>query len=255
MVKIHKGKRVRFPEDEGAGLHTVVCVLPHRDDLTPEDHAPLWFSKADHQLSRSEARMISRESARYGFSRNLDGTFGRKSGEALERLRLWCSVAAGDCFRGLERWANRQHGDARGREQFLAVQAVLEAQDGLLAAAAGGATTAAATTAVDIPEKLRRVSHRATRTARHFARMMGKADSYAMAQELDEMVKGEDADTVTTEKATVSSTPPRAAISSSRRMPQFRRFGFGAIKANIHDRRAGGGSTSTNSSSDHAGVA
>jgi hypothetical protein len=33
-------------------------------------------------------------------------------------------------------------------------------------------------------EQIRKVSHKATRIARHFARMMGKADSHALASEL-----------------------------------------------------------------------
>ena len=207
-------KSVEFSEK----ICTVVCELPNREDFTPEDHLALWFSKSECLKSRSEAKVISRESVRYGFSKNLDGTFGEKSVTAQERLQLWCSIAGG-CRRGLERWANREHGDQRGKEQFQAIQAVLEAQDDMIAAAMSTKSTKNAKNDGGIPaidtEKLRKVSHKATRTARHFARMLGKADSYAMAHELEDAQhykkKGRgDGETVATENtSTISVTVSR----------------------------------------------
>ena len=183
-------RRVQFRDAVAANadalLHTVVCELPNREDFTPEDYAALWFSKAEYHTSRSEAKLISRDATRYGFSQNLNDTFGEKSNHSQEFLQLWCTT--GDCRRGLERWANHEHGDLRNKEQFQAVQVVLEAQDLMFmaqhsASSHTGATTTTTTTMDH--EKLRKVSHKATRTARHFARMMGKADSYAVAHELE----------------------------------------------------------------------
>jgi len=244
---INNKRRVQFPTES---LHTVVCTIPNREDFTPEDHIALWFSKSDYHMSRSEAKVISRDATRYGFSKNLDDTFCEKSGNAQEHLQMWCTT--GDCRRGLERWANREHGDRRGKDQFQAVQAVLEAQDSMLSQRDCN---------ID-HEKLRKVSHKATRTARHFARMMGKADSYAMAHELQQDKKC-DGETVATENNTVSSSVANdncysasscgdsvasystagTAISNPRmpavdeadmkdnlnsHRPRFRRFGFGA---------------------------
>jgi hypothetical protein len=175
-------KRVRFPvEDESIG--TVVCTIPNREDYIDEDHGLLFFSRSDYHISRSSAKMISRESERYGFSKNLEDTYAEKSKAAQESLNLWTSN--GHSRRGLERWANRKHGDARQQDQFQSVMAVLRAQDDMLAARKG----------VD-HEQIRKVSHKATRIARHFARMMGKADSHALASELNECV---DDVTITTE--------------------------------------------------------
>lgn len=230
-------RKVQFPAES---LDTVVCTIPNREDYSPEDHASLWFSKSDYHVSRCEAKVISREATRYGFSKHLDGTFCEKSGSAQELLQMWCTT--GDCRRGLERWANPEHGDRRGKDQFQAIQAILEAQDGMVSKR----------DCKFDPETLRKVSHKATRTARHFARMMGKADSYAMAQELGD--KKCDSETVATENSTLSSSVAndsgatfargdtvasysnagtaisilRMPVVDESHRPRFRRFGFGA---------------------------
>lgn len=189
-------RRVQFPDDEG--IFSVVCILPNREEFTDEDLELLWFSKADYHMGRSEAKVISRECVRFGFSSNLENTYTEKNTEAQERLQLWASHDGSR--RGLERWANKEHGEKRQQDQFDAIMAVLEAQDELLANSRDGQ--------FDI-EKIRKVSSKATKTARHFARMMGKADSYAMANDLGKAssVKSKnarDSDTVATEGSTRS---------------------------------------------------
>jgi hypothetical protein len=186
-------RRVSFPEEEGA-ISTIVCELPSIDDFTEEDLERLWFSKADYHMSRAAAKVVSRESARFGFSKNLDDTYTEKNPDALERLQLW--AVHGDSRRGLERWANKDHGELRQQDQYDVVMVILEAQDDMLSKSKDRK--------VD-PEKLRKVSHKATKTARHFARMIGKADSYAMASELDKtnMANG-DSETVATANTTRS---------------------------------------------------
>jgi hypothetical protein len=165
-------KRVRFPtEDESIAI--IVCTVPNREDYIEEDHGLLFFSRSDYHISRSSAKMISRESERYGFSKNLEESYTEKCKTAQESLNQWTSH--GHSRRGLERWANRKHGDARQQDQFQSVMAVLRAQDDMLAGRKG----------ID-PEQIRKVSHKATKIARHFARMMGKADSHALASELTE---------------------------------------------------------------------
>lgn len=161
-------KRVRFPDNT---IANVVCEVPCREELM-EVQGDLFFNKEDYAAARNEAKTVSRESERYGFSKNLDGTFSEKSKDVQEKLNLW--AAHGYARRGLERWANRSHGERRQREQFEAVMSVLRAQDDMLAE----------DTQINF-EMLRKVSHKSSRTARHFARMMGKADSYAVSSELD----------------------------------------------------------------------
>jgi hypothetical protein len=175
-------KRVRFPVED-ASIAIIVCTIPNREDYIEEDHGLLFFSRSDYHISRSSAKMISRESERYGYSKNLEETYTEKSKIAQESLNLWAS--SGHARRGLERWANRKHGDARQQDQFQSVMAVLRAQDDMLAGRKG----------ID-HEQIRKVSHKATKIARHFARMMGKADSHALANELSELA---DDVTITTE--------------------------------------------------------
>jgi hypothetical protein len=176
-------KRVRFPVED-ASIAIIVCTIPNREDYIEEDHGLLFFSRSDYHISRSSAKMISRESERYGYSKNLEETYTEKSKIAQESLNLWTS--SGHARRGLERWANRKHGDARQQDQFQSVMAVLRAQDDMLAGRKG----------ID-HEQIRKVSHKATKIARHFARMMGKADSHALANELSELA--DDVTTITTD--------------------------------------------------------
>lgn len=165
-------KRVSFPsEDDKRQLAQVVCTLPHREDFTDDDLHNLFFSRNDYQMSRSSARVVSKESERYGFSKSLDETYCEKSSAVQERLNEW--AVSGHSRRGLERWANSKHGEERQQDQFQAIMTVLRCQDDMIAR----------NNSIDV-DKLRKVAHKATKTSRHFARMMGKADSYAMAQEL-----------------------------------------------------------------------
>lgn len=165
-------KRVRFPDDDQHGpLSILLCTVPHREDFSKEEQENLYFSRGDYHMSRSAAKVVSKESERLGYSKTLRAVFQEKSKEAQDSLNLW--AASGHCRRGLERWANKEHGEIRQREQFNAVMAVLRAQDDMLCNK--GQVSG---------EALRKVSYKATKTSRHFARMMGKADSYAVAATL-----------------------------------------------------------------------
>lgn len=175
-------KGVKFPEDEDK-IARVVAEIPNREDFEEEDFGLLWHTKDDYQLSRSAAKVTSRDCIRYGFCKTLDDTFCEKNKDILEKLQQWTSAST--TRRGLERWSNKDHGELRQTEQFRAVMAVLEAQDEMLSKDG----------VIDV-EKLRKVSHKATKVARHFARMMGKADSYAVAH-IDDDPKG-DSETVAT---------------------------------------------------------
>ena len=159
-------RRVNFPEDDEE-LFQIVCHIPNRKDWTPKEHQEVHFSKEDFQTIRQNGRLVSLESERYGQGNQLDDTYSEKNPEAQARLNQW--ALNGHEQRGLERWANRAQGDKRERVQFGVIMAVLRAQDEMMCT--GG----------DVDEeKLRRVSYKASRVARHFARMMGKADLFAV---------------------------------------------------------------------------
>ena len=161
-----KKRHVMFAFDE-ALVAQVVCFIPTREEIETKLLRELYYTRDEFQAQRIAAKGDSRESSRTGLSKNLEHVFSEKCKNAQQALNEWASK--GEAARGLERWANREHGEKRQQEQFSAVMAVLQAQDDMLYAKMP----------ID-SESLRKVSHKATRTARHFARMMGKADSFAV---------------------------------------------------------------------------
>lgn len=180
-------KRVRFPSCDNAMVRGVITI-PHRDDYTPEEVEALHFSRDEYQACRSAAKAASWECERKGHGKCLDGTFSEKDSDVQERLNGWVvssavvvASAGADsssqvlscCNRGLERWSNSDHGEIRNHAQFHAIMAVLRAQDDQLLRRKE----------LDW-DKLRKVSCKVTKTSRHFARMLGKADSYAVWQDL-----------------------------------------------------------------------
>jgi hypothetical protein len=189
MKKKKSPKRVRFPSCDDALVRGVITI-PHRDDYTPEEVEALYFSRDEYQACRNAAKASSWECERKGHGKCLDGTFCEKDSDVQERLNSWvvssAVVAAGApvsgadsapqlscCRRGLERWSNSDHGEIRNHAQFHAIMAVLRAQDDQLVRRKE----------LDW-DKLRKVSCKVTKTSRHFARMIGKADSYAVWQDL-----------------------------------------------------------------------
>lgn len=167
---LNKNTRVTFALDE-ALVARIVCYIPLREELDPEHLRELYYTREEFQAQRVAAKGDSRETVRTGISKKLDEVFSEKTKNAQVYLNEWSSK--GQAARGLERWANREHGEKRQQEQFSAVMAVLQAQDDMMYSKCP----------VD-SETLRRVSHKATRTARHFARMMGKADAFALNVDL-----------------------------------------------------------------------
>lgn len=158
-------KTVKFPDDEES-MAKVVCEIECREDLTEEEIETLFFNKAEYSANRQKTKRISRDSERQGFSKKLEKSFVEKSSEVQDRLNDW--ALHGHERRGLERWANRDHGEKRQQLQFQAIMAVLQEQEDLISSGK-----------VD-EEKLRKVSYKSTKEARHFARMMGKADAFAV---------------------------------------------------------------------------
>jgi len=159
-------KRVSFPEEEC----TVVCEITRREDFSEEEQKALYFSKAEYCLNRQMGRRTSRDCERYGHSKCLEEAFAEKCSSIQDVLNHWC--LNGHDRRGLERWANRNHGEKRQQDQFQAIMEILQAQDEMLMSGR----------VIDV-EKIRKVSYKATKKSRHFARMMGKADAFAVESE------------------------------------------------------------------------
>ena len=162
-------KSVRFAHygDDQQLLETIYEV-PRRTDLGTDDCEALFFNRNDFKWTRSVARSESQDVARNGESEALQTAFGLKSKVSQDILNSW--VTADHLCRGLEKWCNRAHGEKRQLEQFAATMAVLQAQHDMKSSEKR----------VD-SDALRNVATKVTRNARHFARMMGKADSLAVA--------------------------------------------------------------------------
>ena len=170
MPPAQVGKSVRF-EQQGDELANTIHKVPCRTDMDAIEFKSLFFDKEDYRTARSAARRDSLEVERNGSAQQLQMAFGVKSKASQEQLNCWTTANHG--CRGLERWANKIHGEKRQIEQFAAVMAILRAQDDMINANQN----------ID-RDALRRIATKSTRNARHFARMMGKADSYAVGLEL-----------------------------------------------------------------------
>lgn len=162
------GKKVRFPEDENIVM--ILKEVENREDWTECEKEALFFSKQEYALSRRATKLVTHSCERKGYTAHLKDAFSEKSIDVQEHLNQWC--LHGHEHRGLERVSCKLHGEKRHEEQFRAVMIVLQTQDEMLAKGKE----------VD-PEKLRKVSYRMTRAARHFARMIAKADMYAVENE------------------------------------------------------------------------
>lgn len=188
-------RSVRFHEDVSA----VVCELPNRQDISPEDVERLWFTKEEYSISRNEGRVLCREGNRTGISAHLENTFVLKNKQSQASLKKWSTV--GSTLRGLERWSNKDHGDSRHQAQFEAIMTVLDAQDDILAEEGK----------LD-EDKLRRISHGVSKTARHFARMMGKADSHAVAEERESTTATQPAKKVESDETIATANTTRSGV-------------------------------------------
>ena len=135
-------------------------------DYPEEIRHALWHSRSDYQFSKSSARVVSKESERYGHSRHLDGTYNTSYDQQVQdALNIWC--LHGHSRRGLERWSNGVHGRERKDDAYMYINGVLRTQ-------------AEMKLKDDYDEeRLREVSHVLSRKARLFAQMMGDADSQA----------------------------------------------------------------------------
>ena len=162
------GKKVRFPDDDK--LVILLKEIQNREDWTESEKESLFFSKQEYTISRRSTKLITHSCERKGYSAHLKDAFSEKSDDILQHLNQWC--LHGHDRRGLERFSCKSHGEQRHEEQFRAIMVVLQTQDELLAKGKG----------VD-PQKLRKASYKMTRSARHFARMIAKADMYAVENE------------------------------------------------------------------------
>jgi hypothetical protein len=156
---------VKFPHDPSM-LSVVVDAVINREDLTEEDRASLWFSAEDYNELKAEARMEGMACESDGSSKLLDGVFAERSKTSQDSIIQWVHSHGSRERRGLERMANQRTASIRQQAQFQSIMEVLRAQDDLQMGRSG----------VD-PDALRRVSEKTTRVARHFARMIAKADA------------------------------------------------------------------------------
>ena len=162
----HK-QSVSFRQDDE--LATIALEIESIYDLSEDDKKDIWFSRSDYHFSRSSARVIAKESERYGHSKHLDCAFITAHDQHVQdRLNLWC--LHGSSRRGLERWANSAHGDLRKDDQCIHVRGVIRAQTEMRLKGED-----------DLKQetRLRDVSEILSLKSRLFAQMIGEADANA----------------------------------------------------------------------------
>lgn len=151
-----------FAEEESSVVLEVESCFDYPDDV----REALYYSRSDYQFSRSSAKVIAKESERYGHSAHLDDSYISSYDQSVqEALNIWC--LHGHCRRGLERWSNRWYGQERKDDQFMYIQGLLRAQAEMKLKDEYS------------DERLREVSHVLSRKARIHAQMLGEADSNA----------------------------------------------------------------------------
>mmetsp|Transcript_8719 Transcript_8719/g.20871 ORF Transcript_8719/g.20871 Transcript_8719/m.20871 type:complete len:269 (+) Transcript_8719:142-948(+) len=160
--------RVHFPQEKGA-LATVLCEIEDVLSLTSEDKTRLWFSRSDYDFSKSSARVVAKESERYGKSKHLDNTYVKTfDQDAQTSLNLW--AMHGPQRRGLERWANSAHGDLRKKDQHRYTSSLLRAQTDMKLK---GVEPSVRT------QMLQTIGEGLSQRSRQFAQMMASADAEA----------------------------------------------------------------------------
>jgi hypothetical protein len=158
-------KSVYFPEEEES-FAQVVCEVESCFDFSEEDKKKLWFTRSDYHFSRSTARVIAKESERYGHSKHLDNAYVTTfSQEVQDQLNMW--TLHGPSRRGLERWASTAHGLQRKDDQYMYINGLLRAQQEMKLRDEF------------TEERLREVGHILSRKSRLCAQMMGAADEEA----------------------------------------------------------------------------
>jgi hypothetical protein len=152
----------------------VVAEVEPCFSFSDEQRKDRWFARSDYHFSRQSARVIAKESERYGHSKHLEGVYTSAfSQQAQDMLNLWS--LHGHSRRGLERWANSRHGRIRKEDQQMYEQGILRAQQELKLKNEGDKNAQA--------ERLREVSLVLSRKSRLFAQMMGEADANATASD------------------------------------------------------------------------
>jgi hypothetical protein len=155
-------------------MEEVMCELP---PMTDESLRIRWYLRTDFVIIKKTARMIARESRRFGYSTGLNNTFGGDHNDVTQsKLNLWCKH--GHSRRGLEEWSNKSnHGGSRSEAKKEAIKGVIEAQAEL---------QQSGVPEDDQAEVLGRFTASLTESARTFARMMGAADAFAVTSDDDQ---------------------------------------------------------------------
>lgn len=173
--KKRQRQSVKFEAEEAQVVAEVESCFDFPEDIRRD----LWHSRDDYEFSRSSAKVIAKESERYGHSRHLDFCYPTESlsiqafdadGSVRNALKIWC--LHGHSRRGLERWSNSLHGRIRKDDQYMYIHGVLKAQAEMKLKSEY------------CPERLREISYSLSRKSRLFGQLLGEADSYAAQSEL-----------------------------------------------------------------------
>jgi hypothetical protein len=207
-------RSVHFPLEE-EHLSSVALIIESVDDISQQDKKTRWFSRSDYQFSRSSARVIAKESERYGHSKHLDNVYVPKFDQKVQdKLNIW--ALHGSTRRGLERWANSSHGNLRKKDQFTYVNGVIRAQTEMKLKGKDQDI---------IQERLREVGEMLSQKSRFFGEMLGSADAQSAKWEFG----------ITDVIAAPASSPRQSLIESSSKR---KNLGLGSAIGGLAARRA-----------------
>lgn len=188
---------------------TTVIEIEHYTNYDEETRKSLWHSRSDYHFSRSTARVIAKESERYGHSKQLDGVFISAYDDKVQSsLNIWC--IHGHSRRGLERWANSHHGRIRKDDQYMYLQSILRSQHEMKSSMPDKSIAVKA-------ERLREVSFILSRKSRLFAQMMGEADYQASRATVSSQIEHNNSNNTSTRTASATTHHNHRSIPSTTR--------------------------------------
>mmetsp|Transcript_23179 Transcript_23179/g.64441 ORF Transcript_23179/g.64441 Transcript_23179/m.64441 type:complete len:312 (-) Transcript_23179:218-1153(-) len=164
-------RRVDFVDDEQQQQH--VLLIETIEEL---DAQALWWNPDDYFEIKAQSRLDAKEWRRKGYGILLKETFENPIEQAQEYLNAFCLLEDKLTRRGLERHLSRRHGEERSDLKDRARYCVLSHQRKLKREGTKIASH-------DMEEQLSKIYQDISRSAKVFARRLGKADEMVVVQQ------------------------------------------------------------------------
>jgi len=142
-------------------------------DFTEIEQGDVWFLQSDLSSIKHKAMALAKESSQFGLGSLLSNVYGKNDEDTQHALNRW--ACHGSSRRGLERWINRSYCQKRSDIRRRTIKSLVRAQRKMVLE---GCTDQDYRWIV-----LARLCEALSRDARLFARVLGKADEYALQEE------------------------------------------------------------------------